>query len=121
MVLEFNSGSTGKKSLQYSLVAQVSRKDYGKGSGHFVVDALGLDSNLPMGSERFFHFDDLITKDPQTAAASFNESSSSTMIVYKLQTNLVSSSHLSRSFSLLFSISRSVSISVCLSSFYYYY
>ena len=104
MDLEFNSGSNGKKSLKYSLVAQVSRKDFGK-IGHFVVDALGLHSNPPMGSECFFHFDDLTTTDPQTAAASFNESSSSTMIVYKLQTNLVSSSHLSRSFSLLFSIS----------------
>jgi len=84
LFLDFSSNG---KNLQYSLLAQVSRRG-GVNSGHFFVDALGVDSNSP--SESFFRLDDLKTTDPPESEREFNVSSTSVMIVYKLRTKVVS-------------------------------
>ena len=84
LILDFSSNG---KSLQYSLLAQVSRTG-GVQNGHFVVNALGVDSNSP--SESFFRLDDLATTAPPNSKRDFNVSTTSVMIVYKLRTKVVS-------------------------------
>ena len=108
LFLDFSSNG---KNLQYSLLAQVSRRG-GVNSGHFFVDALGVDSNSP--SESFFRLDDLKTTAPPESEREFNVSSTSVMIVYKLLTKVVS---LSLSLSLFVSLTHSLFLFLSLSLF----
>ncbi len=66
---------------QFFLVAQVKRKGKNKTTGHFVLDARGLDDLSLSG--KFFHLDDLEKKAPGESKTAFNQSPTSVMFIYR--------------------------------------
>ena len=65
---------------QFFLLAQVKHTGT-KNTGHFVLDARGLDDLSLSG--KFFHLDDLEKKAPGDSKTAFNQSPTSVMFIYR--------------------------------------